>query len=316
MRLKILIAEDDPLQAAVLARFFEAEGWYVDVAHDGREAISRIKIGIFDIVLLDYRMPEIDGLAVSRVIQALPEQRVHARLIALTSSPETLRARMAGTGAVFDAIEGKPVSLPSLLATVQRCHAAAPARSRVPVDAEDRMVYAALSTNQKDILLTHGAGEATDDPGSAPGRILLVDDDLSVRMLLQAAFEADGYLVDAAADGIQGLRLIMARTYDVAVIDFQMPELDGLATAKLVYTLLARHDRPRLVALTSAPNLMMETDSECGVLFDEIVAKSYGMPVVLAAVRRCFEYRELRLRHEPASIIPMQSIGRVVGSQA
>jgi len=74
-------------------------------------------------------------------------------------------------------------------------------------------------------------------------RVLVVDDELWLRVLIAEMFTADGYAVDTAVDGAEALSKVRQRPYDMIVCDVQMPELDGLG----LYRELAR-ERPELVA--------------------------------------------------------------------
>jgi two-component system NtrC family response regulator len=66
---KILIAEDEKTQRDLLEGFLKKEGFSVEAASDGRQAIEKIEGNFFDIVLLDYKMPELDGLQTLREIR-------------------------------------------------------------------------------------------------------------------------------------------------------------------------------------------------------------------------------------------------------
>ena len=60
-------------------------------------------------------------------------------------------------------------------------------------------------------------------------RLLLVEDDEKIASFIIKGFKADGFAVDHAADGQNGLHLALTEPYDAAVIDIMLPELDGLA---------------------------------------------------------------------------------------
>ena len=71
--------------------------------------------------------------------------------------------------------------------------------------------------------------------------------------------------------------------FDLALIDYELPGIDGLATAWLIGDLLSDSARPRLVALTAAPE-RLASRAVPHRMFDEIVAKQLGLPAVLATV--------------------------------
>ena len=59
-------------------------------------------------------------------------------------------------------------------------------------------------------------------------RILVVDDEADIVELLREVLEADGYVVDAAPDAGEALRLIRQNLYDAALLDFNLPDMDGV----------------------------------------------------------------------------------------
>jgi two-component system NtrC family response regulator len=70
-RAKILIAEDEKNQRDLLEGFLKKEGFSVDAVANGREALQKLEGNFFDIALIDYKMPELDGLQTLREIRRL-----------------------------------------------------------------------------------------------------------------------------------------------------------------------------------------------------------------------------------------------------
>ncbi|MFL5393780.1 MAG: response regulator, partial [Myxococcales bacterium] len=60
-------------------------------------------------------------------------------------------------------------------------------------------------------------------------RILLIEDDVVTATLLKTRLTEDGYLVEHASDGRGGLSLAARESYDIAIVDRMLPEIDGLA---------------------------------------------------------------------------------------
>ena len=70
-KVKILIAEDEKTQRDLLEGFLEKEGFSVEAAANGREVLHKLEGDFFDIALVDYKMPELDGLQTLREIRKL-----------------------------------------------------------------------------------------------------------------------------------------------------------------------------------------------------------------------------------------------------
>ncbi len=68
---RILIAEDEKTQRELLEGFLKKEGYLVDTAANGREALQKLREEFFDVALLDHKMPELDGLQTLREIRNL-----------------------------------------------------------------------------------------------------------------------------------------------------------------------------------------------------------------------------------------------------
>lgn len=84
----VLVVEDDPVQAMVLLTFLERLGVSAVHVRDGAQAVAAACGGGFALVLMDYLMPEVDGIEATRRIRAWEESTGHARLpiVAVTAS--------------------------------------------------------------------------------------------------------------------------------------------------------------------------------------------------------------------------------------
>jgi two-component system response regulator (stage 0 sporulation protein F) len=68
MKGKILIVDDQKGVRRLLEELFKKEGWDVNVASDGQEAINKVEEGLPDIILMDVKMPNMNGLEASQII--------------------------------------------------------------------------------------------------------------------------------------------------------------------------------------------------------------------------------------------------------
>ena len=113
--------------------------------------------------------------------------------------------------------------------------------------------------------------------------MLVIEDDEIQLSVLKAALEAQGYDVETASDGVSGVQKMREGGFDLALIDYELPGIDGLATAWLIGDPLNDLARPCLVALTAAPDRLASRTAP-HKMFDEVVAKQVGLPAVLATV--------------------------------
>lgn len=113
--MEVLVVEDDPRVARLVARALREAGHRVEVADDGAEALARAQSAAFDLIVLDVMLPEMDGLAVCR---ALREQRVRTPILLLTAR-DAVPDRVRGLDAGADDYLVKPFALEELLARVR-----------------------------------------------------------------------------------------------------------------------------------------------------------------------------------------------------
>lgn len=114
---RILLVEDDALTAEIVSELLRARGDKVDVVSDGVAAISALFKGGYDLALIDYHLPEVDGYASARVLGTMTPAVARPKLVALTADPESLCARDGAT-TLFDAVMAKPFEPSALFAQI------------------------------------------------------------------------------------------------------------------------------------------------------------------------------------------------------
>jgi PAS domain S-box-containing protein len=130
---RILIAEDGEANQLVAAAILRKAGYAVDLARDGEEALGAARTAAYDLVLMDVRMPRMDGLAATVAIRGLEGQAGRVPIIAMTAAAmpnEVARCLEAG----MDGHVAKPMDLTALLAAVSDMLENRPRRSRAAVE--------------------------------------------------------------------------------------------------------------------------------------------------------------------------------------
>ncbi len=115
-RLRVLVAEDNPVNSMLAEWFLENEGHHVKIVENGLEAVQAVKMGTYDFVLMDIQMPEMDGLAATRTIRGLEGAISEIPIIALTAVGDREECLAAGMNDYL----AKPFNPRQLMAMVAR----------------------------------------------------------------------------------------------------------------------------------------------------------------------------------------------------
>jgi CheY-like chemotaxis protein len=110
---RVMVVDDHPASAEMLAEVLALEGYAVAVAHSGEEAISTAREFKPSIALLDIGLPDMTGFVLAAIFRAAPDLR-DVRLVALSGYEHSLSAQ--GSGSAFEHYLVKPVEIDQLLA--------------------------------------------------------------------------------------------------------------------------------------------------------------------------------------------------------
>ncbi|HEV2853506.1 MAG TPA: ATP-binding protein [Thermoanaerobaculia bacterium] len=118
--LKILVADDNEVNVLVLTGLLQKWGVEPDVVTNGLQAVERVQERDYDVVLMDLRMPELDGYAATRQIRSLPDERFKRLPIFAVSASTRMGHQHELDAAGFTEFVGKPVSPDILFAKLAR----------------------------------------------------------------------------------------------------------------------------------------------------------------------------------------------------
>jgi len=113
---KLLVVDDEDALRTVLSSELQSEGYSVDSASDGDEAITMLQNKAFDLILLDIKMPRVDGFEVLRFVK---EQFPQTKVIMLTGFADLKNAIESKKLGAEDFVS-KPYDLVDLLSTIER----------------------------------------------------------------------------------------------------------------------------------------------------------------------------------------------------
>lgn len=127
-------------------------------------------------------------------------------------------------------------------------------------------------------------------------KILLVEDETTVRETLATHLRAEGYETLTAADGATGLRLTRAELPDLLILDVMLPELDGLSLCRLV-----RRDSDVPILMLTARGTEMDRIMGLETGADDYVVKPFSLGELLARVRALLRRAQGEQRHAAAT---------------
>lgn len=168
---RVLVADDAPQNLELLTTLLEQRGHEVSAAVDGEEALAHLRENTFDLVLMDFQMPKLNGHQVTRQMRELEraESRQRTPVIALTASV-LQEDRKEAVDAGMDGFASKPFSIPELTAQIARFTGAASERQREGV----KPVESSLWPNQE--KHRNATRRFLSDPLNQPRRLIGLPD--------------------------------------------------------------------------------------------------------------------------------------------
>ena len=117
----ILVVEDDPAIRRLVRMVLEREGYVVESASDGVEAVLKLGLVDYDVIVLDLMMPNLDGFAFIDTLAENAPERLKKIIVTSAASPALIQSRMEGKPVD---ILPKPFDIQDLLQRVRACCAA------------------------------------------------------------------------------------------------------------------------------------------------------------------------------------------------
>jgi DNA-binding response OmpR family regulator/HPt (histidine-containing phosphotransfer) domain-containing protein len=241
--LTILIVDDNATNRLLVAHAAESRGMRVRETGSPLEALRWVEAGEpFDMAVLDYLMPQMDGVELARQIRKHRDTR---------SLPLVLISALGrGTVATSDfvAFLTKPIhqsALHDLFHVLMRDH---------PRDLAD------VRASMKPLV----------EPSKL--RILLAEDNPTNQKVARLTLRSLGYETDIVENGEAAVQAVMDRDYDVVLMDVQMPGMDGLQATRAIRRDVAAARQPKIFAMT-ANAYRSDRDACLAAGMDEHIAK-------------------------------------------
>jgi CheY-like chemotaxis protein len=264
---RLLIVDDNQTNRQILTMQANFWGMLPCAAQSAREALEWLHRGeCFDLAILDMQMPEMDGLTLAAEIRKLPScQKLLLVMLTSLGKPENSDKSIERH---FAAFLTKPIKQSQLYDVLTQVLAGQPIKVRPSYFASPEI-----------------------EPQFAerlPLRILLAEDNLVNQQVALHLLQRMGYRADVAGNGLEVIEALSRQSYDVVLMDVQMPEMDGLTATRQICQTWSPRERPWIIAMTA--NAMLgdrEMCLEAGM--DDYISKPIRVPELVRVLSKCKE---------------------------
>ncbi len=284
---RALVVDDNATQREILGHQLRSWGFTVMTAATSPEALSVLRGAIaagapVDVGLVDETMPIADGFTLARLVKEDPSLAGTRLVLLAAPGRRAISGRTAAAG--IATYLRKPIHQAELHGILEGLFAVEGA-TLTPVH------------------------EHADDPGAGAGRlngsrVLLAEDNAVNARLATLLLERLGCVVEIAGDGVEALEALARASYDVVLMDCQMPELDGFDATRRIRAREADEHLPRLPILAMTANAMTGDRERClEAGMDDYIAKPVSRSQLAEALVRIIGPRggTVAERHAPGA---------------
>jgi signal transduction histidine kinase/HPt (histidine-containing phosphotransfer) domain-containing protein/BarA-like signal transduction histidine kinase len=260
---RLLVIEDNATNQRIITHRGQQWGMTVEAVGTSQDALARLaQAEPFDAVIVDWQLPDKDGLSLTEEIRKQPSGH-YVPLLAL-SLPRPGGEHVQPLPTSVCVFIHKPIHPALLLEALCRAMS-------VQIQREKRTPVA-----------------PTLDPELArrlPLRLLLADDNPINQKVGLSVLQKLGYRSDLAANGLEVIKALEQKAYDVLFLDVQMPEMDGLEAARQICQRWPEEKRPRIVAMTG--NALVGDREKClKAGMDDYISKPIRIVEMQSALER------------------------------
>ena len=265
--LRVLVVDDNPTSRDILEGLLKSMSFEVVQAASGPEGIQEVeqadgKGRPFDLVLMDWKMPGMDGIKASREIRTRLRLKKPPKIVMITAYGRQ-EVLMQAQEAKMDGILIKPVNASLLFDTIMTVFGKEELldSTRPRADSEDELQHRLKGM-----------------------RVLLAEDNEINRQVAQEILQGEGCLVEVASNGREAVDMVSKNSYDAVLMDVQMPVLDGYSATARIRRDMRFKNLPIIAMTANAMAGDRERSLEAGM--NDHVNKPINVPELIAALAK------------------------------
>ncbi|MFK7806068.1 MAG: response regulator, partial [Anaerolineae bacterium] len=235
---RVLIVDDSEANRTILSNYCLRWGMEVQLAIDAQHGIETIKKdNPFDVILLDYQMPELNGI---QMVEKLQEDGIVLPLVMMVTSVGNRDIKSESDALGIDLFLYKPIKHAQLLNAFLDLFAKSPRK----------------------VVKLPRKSEFNGELGAKhPLNILLAEDNIVNQKVAIRTLERLGYQIKVANNGKEAVGAVLDQPFDLVLMDVHMPEMDGLEASREILQQVQPDRCPIIVALTAG--VMQQDRAKC-----------------------------------------------------
>ena len=268
---RILVVDNNETSRQIFQEILTSFSFGVSTVASGKDALAELKAAVdirnpYSMVLLDWRMPEMDGISTLKAIRRTPGiGRTPVVMMTAYGREEVMNnAKLAGT----DAFLIKPIKQSILFDTIMNVF-----HQKSPESASETVIPEEFPMSNSDHL--RGC------------RVLLAEDNLINQQIATEILQDAGMIVDIANNGKEAVAAVGNTAYDAVLMDVQMPKMDGYEASRRIRSDNRFRALPIIAMTAHAMRGDREKCLEAGM--NEHVTKPIDTDVLFAALSRWIE---------------------------
>lgn len=276
VHLRVLVVDDLASTREALRQMLEAWDYVVELAASGEEALTILQDTRFDVALIDWKMPGIDGVELIKRIRALaPEQAADLPILMMSTTTDKESVQVAAQSAGISTVLSKPLTPSSLF---------------------DGLMNLLSGDTNTALRVQQSIPEMAVFPDV---RVLLVEDNAINQQVAREFLVQAGVEVVVANNGSEALDWLERESFDLVLMDIHMPVMDGLEATRRIRA-NPRWQALPVLAMTAA---VLQEDREACVAagMNDCVAKPIVPEKLFAALRRWGGAKTILQRKIPIS---------------
>ncbi len=266
----VLIVDDNITARNVLRQYMKKWNMQVSEAADGPEALDILYKTIPQLVIIDLKMPGMNGLTLGQVIKDDP-QLSNIKMVMMTSQPERGDAdKLRDIG--FSGYIPKPIQRTELKELLKRI-----------INQPEKKLITRHAVNENKNRQVENRFAASDE------KMLLVEDNHINRVVAEGIIKKLGLEVDCVENGEKAVQKVSEKKYDIVFMDIQMPVMDGITATKQIFE---KQDSPPIIIAMTANAMQGDREKYLAAGMDDYISKPIHPKTVAQKLKKYLQRNE------------------------